>query len=110
LDIRLRCFVWNAIHKSVTGIGFRLHWKARDYEGSTGGPADGVSGVTDTISVFAFVLNQVQARSPRLYGAADSLAKRAIELKMASTFAQTAAVASLPDQSARQLNGGLGCL
>jgi chromosome partitioning protein len=55
---------------------------------------------------FAFVLNQVQARSARLNGAADSLGERAIALKMADVLALPAIVLRNDQQDATSL--GLG--
>jgi chromosome partitioning protein len=55
---------------------------------------------------FAFVLNQVQARSGRLNGAAGSLGERAIALKMADVLALPAIVLRNDQQDA--LGAGLG--
>jgi chromosome partitioning protein len=55
---------------------------------------------------FAFVLNQVQARSARLNGAAGSLGERAVALKMADVLALPAIVLRNDQQDA--LGVGLG--
>ena len=49
---------------------------------------------------FAFVLNQVQARSARLNGAAGSLGQRAVALKMADVLALPAIVLRNDQQDA----------
>ena len=51
-----------------------------------------LTAVRESGKPFGFVLNQVQARSPRPSGAAGSLAKRAVELKMAHVLALPAIV------------------
>ncbi|MGA8651130.1 MAG: ParA family protein, partial [Xanthobacteraceae bacterium] len=51
-----------------------------------------LAAVRESGKPFAFVLNQVQARSTRLPGAAGSLGKRAIELKMSDVLALPAIV------------------
>jgi chromosome partitioning protein len=65
-----------------------------------------LTAVRESGKPFAFVLNQVQARSPRLCGAAGSLAKRAVELKMAHVLALPAIVLRNDQQDA--LGIGLG--
>ena len=65
-----------------------------------------LSAVRESGKPFAFVLNQVQARSTRLYGAAGSLSKRATELKMAHVLALPAIVLRNDQQDA--LGIGLG--
>jgi chromosome partitioning protein len=55
---------------------------------------------------FAFVLNQVQARSSRLNGAVGSLSERAIELQMADVLALPSIVLRNDQQDA--LGVGLG--
>ena len=65
-----------------------------------------LTAVRESGKPFAFVLNQVQARSARLYGAAGSLGKRAIELKMAHVVALPAIVLRNDQQDA--LGMGLG--
>jgi hypothetical protein len=55
---------------------------------------------------FAFVLNQVEARSARLNGAAGSLGERAVALKMADVLALPAIVLRNDQQDA--LGVGLG--
>jgi chromosome partitioning protein len=59
-----------------------------------------LTAVRESGKPFAFVLNQVQARSPRLCGAAGSLAKRAVELKMAHVLALPAIVLRNDQQDA----------
>jgi chromosome partitioning protein len=59
-----------------------------------------LTAVRESGKPFAFVLNQVQARSPRLCGAAGSLAKRAVELKMAHVLALPASVLRNDQQDA----------
>ena len=59
-----------------------------------------LTAVRESGKPFAFVLNQVQARSPRLSGAAGSLAKRAVELKMAHVLALPAIVLRNDQQDA----------
>ena len=65
-----------------------------------------LAAVRETGKPFAFVLNQVQARSTRLPGAAGSLGKRAIELKMSDVLALPAIVLRNDQQDA--LGMGLG--
>jgi chromosome partitioning protein len=65
-----------------------------------------LTAVRESGKPFAFVLNQVQARSTRLYGAAGSLGKRAIELKMSHVLALPAIVLRNDQQDA--LGIGLG--
>ena len=65
-----------------------------------------LTAVRESGKPFAFVLNQVQARSTRLYGAAGSLGKRAIELKMSHVLALPAIVLRNDQQDA--LGMGLG--
>src|ERR1700733_3060415 len=65
-----------------------------------------LAAVRESGKPFAFVLNQVQARSTRLNGAAGSLGKRAIELKMSHVLALPAIVLRNDQQDA--LGIGLG--
>jgi chromosome partitioning protein len=65
-----------------------------------------LAAVRESGKLFAFVLNQVQARTTRLSGAAGSLSKRAIELKMADVLALPAIVLRNEQQDA--LGMGLG--
>jgi chromosome partitioning protein len=65
-----------------------------------------LTAVRESGKPFAFVLNQVQARSTRLNGAAGSLGKRAIELKMSHVLALPAIVLRNDQQDA--LGIGLG--
>ncbi len=65
-----------------------------------------LTAVRESGKPFAFVLNQVQARSTRLNGAAGSLGKRAIELKMLYVLALPAIVLRNDQQDA--LGIGLG--
>ena len=65
-----------------------------------------LAAVRESGKPFAFVLNQVQARSTRLNGAAGSLGKRAIELKMSDVLALPAIVLRNDQQDA--LGIGLG--
>jgi hypothetical protein len=55
-------------------------------------PPPMLTAVRESGKPFALMLNQVQARSTRLYGAAGSLGKRAIELKMAHVLGLPAIV------------------
>jgi chromosome partitioning protein len=59
-----------------------------------------LTAVRESGKPFAFVLNQVQARSPRLSGAAGSLADRAVELKMTHVLALPAIVLRNDQQDA----------
>ena len=65
-----------------------------------------LAAVRESGKPFAFVLNQVQARSARLNGAAGSLGKRAIALKMSHVLALPAIVLRNDQQDA--LGIGLG--
>jgi chromosome partitioning protein len=65
-----------------------------------------LAAVRESRKPFAFVLNQVQARTTRLNGAAGSLSKRAIELNMAHVLALPAIVLRNDQQDA--LGMGLG--
>ena len=65
-----------------------------------------LAAVRESGKPFAFVLNQVQARSTRLNSAAGSLGKRAIELKMSHVLALPAIVLRNDQQDA--LGIGLG--
>jgi chromosome partitioning protein len=65
-----------------------------------------VAAVRESGKPFAFVLNQVQARSARLNGAAGSLGERAVALKMADVLALPAIVLRNDQQDA--LGMGLG--
>jgi chromosome partitioning protein len=65
-----------------------------------------LTAVRESGKPFAFVLNRVQARSTRLNGAAGSLGKRAIELKMSHVLALPAIVLRNDQQDA--LGIGLG--
>jgi hypothetical protein len=67
-----------------------------------------LAAVRESGKPFAFVLNQVQARTTRLYGAAGSLGKRAIELKTSHVLALPAIVLRNDQQDA--LGIGLGVL
>ena len=60
-----------------------------------------LTAVRESGKPFAFVLNQVQARSTRLNGAAGSLGKRAIELKMSDVLAPPAIVLRNDQQDAQ---------
>ncbi len=65
-----------------------------------------LAAVRESGKPFAFVLNQVQPRSTRLNGAAGSLGKRAIALKMSHVLALPAIVLRNDQQDA--LGIGLG--
>jgi chromosome partitioning protein len=65
-----------------------------------------LAAVRESGKPFAFVLNQVQARSARLNGAAGSLGERAVALKMADVLALPAIVLRNDQQDA--LGVGLG--
>jgi chromosome partitioning protein len=65
-----------------------------------------LAAVRESRKPFAFVLNQVQARTTRLNGAAGSLGKRAIELNMSHVLALPAIVLRNDQQDALGL--GLG--
>ena len=65
-----------------------------------------LAAVRESGKPFAFVLNQVQARSTRLNGAAGSLGERAVALKMAEVLALPAIVLRNDQQDA--LGVGLG--
>jgi chromosome partitioning protein len=65
-----------------------------------------LAAVRESRKPFAFVLNQVQARSARLNGAAGSLGQRAVALKMADVLALPAIVLRNDQQDA--LGVGLG--
>jgi chromosome partitioning protein len=65
-----------------------------------------LAAVRESGKPFAFVLNQVQARSARLNGAAGSLGERAVALKMADVLALPAIVLRNDQQDA--LGMGLG--
>ena len=66
-----------------------------------------LAAVRESGKPFAFVLNQVQARSARLNGAAGSLGERAVALKMADVLALPAIVLR-NDQQEDALGVGLG--
>src|ERR1700729_3466900 len=65
-----------------------------------------LAAVRESGKPFAFVLNQIQARTTRLNGAAGSLSKRAIELNMSHVLALPAIVLRNDQQDA--LGVGLG--
>ena len=89
---------------SGAGSGKTFGWRPSPADIEAAAPT--LAAVRESGKPFAFVLNQVQARSARLNGAAGSLGERAVALKMADVLALPAIVLRNDQQDA--LGVGLG--
>src|ERR1700726_4738600 len=89
---------------SGAGSGKTFGWRPSPADIEAAAPT--LAAVRESGKPFAFVLNQVQARSARLNGAAGSLGERAVALKMADVLALPAIVLRNDQQDA--VGVGLG--
>ena len=97
---------WSDVCRGATAAANFCLIPARPSPADIEAAAPTLAAVRESGKPFAFVLNQVQARSARLNGAAGSLGERAVALKMADVLALPAIVLRNDQQDA--VGVGLG--